>query len=382
MALRDFVGNEHAVRFIRRMTERGTLPHAWLFSGPQRVGKRTLAIEWAKLLNCQSPVKTEDGTDACDQCASCRHLSPDRPSYAQTHPAVYIVDTLMAAYWEAEEKAKEGETVDLTKLKPKLSLGINAIRVLRESLSHQTFWRYRVVIVDEAERLTEEASAALLKTLEEPPDRTLFVLVSANPWAIHPTIRSRCQPLRFRLVSSSVILSALKAMGLPDEKASLLSRLARGRIGWAIEAAKEQNWQQTRESLSNLLNMMVTMSWFDVFRFAEISTKGLEESESESETSTASQRRQLEELLEGLMLGWRDILANAFGAHDLIVNIDWQPLLQRTLLSPEQALKVLLELRQTFRRIRPPLNANPQLALELLALQTLEAISSPKVALQ
>jgi hypothetical protein len=154
---------------------------------------------------------------------------------------------------------------------------------------------------------------------------------------------------------------------LTDEKALLLSRLARGRIGWAIEAAREQNWQQTRESLFNLLNMMVTMSWLDVFRFAEISTKGVEEGDSESETSMASQRRQLEELLEGLMLGWRDILANAFGAYDLIVNIDWQPLLQRTALSPEQALKVLLELRQTFRRIRPPLNANPQLALELLA---------------
>ena len=382
MALRDFVGNKHTVRFIKRMTERGTLPHAWLFSGPQRVGKRTLAIEWAKLLNCQLPVKTEDGMDACDQCASCRHLSPDRPSHAQTHPAVYIVDTLMAAYWEAVERAKEGESVDLAKLKPKLSLGINAIRALRDILSHQTLWRYRVIIVDEAERLTEEASAALLKTLEEPPDRTLFILVSANPWAIHPTIRSRCQPLRFRLVPSSVILSALKAMGFSDEKASLLSRLARGRIGWAIEAAKEPNWRQARENLFNLLGMMVTMSWWDVFRFAEISAKGVEEVEAESETTMASQRRQLEELLEGLMLGWRDILANAFGAHDLIVNIDRRPLLQRASPSPEQALKVLLELRQTFRRIRPPLNANPQLALELLALQTLEAISSPKVALQ
>jgi hypothetical protein len=87
---------------------------------------------------------------------------------------------------------------------------------------------------------------------------------------------------------------------LTDEKALLLSRLARGRIGWAIEAAREQNWQQTRESLFNLLNMMVTMSWLDVFRFAEISTKGVEEGDSESETSMASQRRQLEELLEGL----------------------------------------------------------------------------------
>ena len=207
--------------------------------------------------------------------------------------------------------------------------------------------------------------------MEEPPDRTLFILVSANPWAIHPTIHSRCQPLKFRLVPSRVILSALKARGLTDEKALLFSRLARGRIGWAIEAAKEQNWRQVRENLFNLLNMMVTMNWWDVSRFAEISAKGLEEVESESESSTASQRRQLEELLEGLMLGWRDILANSFGAKDLIVNIDWQPLLQRASLSPEQALKVLLELRQTFRRIRHPFNANPQLALELLALRTL-----------
>ncbi|MEZ8221040.1 DNA polymerase-3 subunit delta' [Candidatus Fervidibacteria bacterium JGI MDM2 JNZ-1-D12] len=372
MALRNFVGNEHAVRFLRRMTEKGTLPHAWLFYGPPQVGKRTLAIEWAKLLNCQSPSQTSDGLDSCDQCPSCRHLSPDRPSYAQTHPAVQVVDTVMAAYWEAVEKAKETEEVDPTKLKPKLSLGINAIRTLRETLSHQTLWRYRVIIVDEAERLTEEASAALLKTLEEPPDRTLFILVSANPWAIHPTIRSRCQPLSFRLVPSHAIFSVLKAKGVTDDEASLVVRLARGRVGWAINAVREPSWQQVRERLFNLLNMMVAMSWWDVSRFAEIATRGLEEIESESETSMASQRRQLEELIEGLMLGWRDILATALGLDDLVVNTDWLPILKRAAKSPGWAIKVLQELRQTYRRIRPPLNANPQLALELLAIQVMQ----------
>jgi len=372
VALRDFVGNEHAVRFLRRMTEKGTLPHAWLFSGPARVGKRTLAIEWAKLLNCQAPLQTEEGLDACDQCPSCRHLSPDRPSYAQTHPAVQLVDTVMAAYWEAAEKAKETEEVDPAKLKPKLSLGINAIRTLRETLSHQSLWRWRVIIVDEAERLTEEASAALLKTLEEPPDRTLFVLVSANPWAIHPTIRSRCQPLRFRLVPSRTVFSALKAKGLTDEEASLLTRLARGRVGWAISAVREPSWQQVREHLFNLLNMMVAMSRWDISRFAELATRGLEEVEAEGEASTASQRRQLEELIEGLMLGWRDILAVALNADDLVVNSDWLPVLKRTAKSPERAIKVLEGLRQTYRRIRPPLNANPQLAFEVLAIQSLQ----------
>lgn len=373
MALRDFIGNEHAVKFLRRMTEKGSLPHAWLFSGPARVGKRTLAIEWAKLLNCQTPVQTESGLDSCEHCGSCRHLSPNRPSYAQTHPAVYVIDTLMAAYWEAVEKAKEPEDIDPTKLKPKLSLGINAVRTLREFLAHQTFWRYRVVIVDEAERLTEEASAALLKTLEEPPDKTMFVLVSANPWAIHPTIRSRCQPLKFRLVPSRTVFSALKTKGLTDEEANLLTRLSRGRIGWAIEATQRQEWQQIRGFLFNLVSMLAEMSWWDIFKFAELCSKGVEEEESETETTMASQRRQLEELLEGLMLSWRDILAVALGADDLVANFDWLPTLKQVAKSPEWAIKVLKEIRQTYRRIRPPFNANPQLAFELLAIQAMQS---------
>lgn len=376
MALRNFVGNEHAVRFLRRMAEKGTIPHAWLFSGPSQVGKRTLAIEWAKLLNCQSPSQTDDGLDSCDQCPSCCRLSPERPSYAQTHPAVQILDTMMSAYLEAAEKAKEDEKVDFTKLKPKLSLGINTIRKLRETLSNQTLWRYRVIIVDEAERLTEEASAALLKTLEEPPDRTLFVLVSANPWAIHPTIRSRCQPLRFRLIPYQTIFKLLKAKGMEDGEASLLAKLARGKVGWAINACYEPTWRQFREHLFNLIGMMLTMSWWDVSRFAEIATKGTEEFETESETSTASQRRQLEELLEGLMLSWRDILALALEADDLVVNVDWLPVLKEGTKSPEQAIKMLQEIRQTYRKIRPPFNANPQLALELLAIQSAQAVET------
>ncbi len=371
MAFRDFVGNEHAVRFLRCITEKNSLPHAWLFSGPSGVGKRTIAIEWAKFLNCQSPNQTKEGSDSCDRCISCRHLSPDRASYAQTHPSVQIVDTMMAAYWEAEEKAKETERVDLTKLKPKLSLGINAIRTLRETLSRQTLWRYRVIIVDEAERLTEEASAALLKTLEEPPDQTLFILVSANPWAIHPTIRSRCQPLLFRLVPYQAIFALLKTKGLTDEEASLIAKLARGRVGWAVNALREPTWQRVREHLRTLLSMMVEMDWWDVFQFVEIATKGLEEIETESEAAT-TQRRQLEELLEGLMLGWRDILALALNAEDLVVNSDWLPMLREAAKSPVKAIKVLQGIRQTHQRIRSPFNANPQLAFELLAIQAMQ----------
>ncbi|MCS7266256.1 MAG: hypothetical protein NZ805_15665 [Armatimonadetes bacterium] len=372
MALKDFVGNEQVVKFLRKVTLKGSLTHAWLFSGPAKVGKRTLAIEWAKLLNCQSPIDSSEGIDSCEHCSSCRHLSPERPSYAQNHPAVYIVDTLLAAYWEAVEKAKGAEEVDLKKLSPKLSLGINAIRTLRDAIAHQTFGRYRVIIVDEAERLTEEASAALLKTLEEPPDKTIFVLVSANPWAIHPTIRSRCQPLRFRLVPMQTIAHALKSKGLSDYEVNLISRLSRGRVGWAMEMLQKEELWQSRSFLLSIVKMMAEMNWWDVFKFAELCTKGAEEEESGDETKTASQRRQLEELLEGLMLVWRDIWASNLEVEDLVVNADWLTTIKQIAKSSDWAIKVLWEIRQTYRQIRPPFNANPQLAFELLAIQTMK----------
>lgn len=366
MALSNFIGNEHAVMLLRRLTGKETLPHAWLFAGPAKVGKRTLAVEWAKLLNCQALIQTPAGIDACDCCSSCRHLNPNRPSYAQTHPSVRLVDTLLAAYWDATERAKEGEVVDPTKLKPKLSLGINAVRALREEVVSTSLWRWRVFIIDEGERLTEEASAALLKTLEEPPERTMFILVSANPWAIHPTVRSRCQLLRFRLVPSAQILAALRHRGVEEGESQKLARLARGRIGWALQSAQDGSWRRGHEQIRKLLHAAWQMQLWDIFRFAEQCMKGLEESD-EEEATMAQQRRALEELLEGLMLGYRDLLAAVWQATDLVVNPNWLSQREIAAWTPERIVTALQALRRTWQIIRPPLNANPQLALEVLA---------------
>ena len=107
------------------------------------------------------------------------------------------------------------------------------------------------------------------------------------------------------------------------------------------------------------------MKWWDIFRFAEECGRGLEETEGDQET--ASQRRSLEELLENLALCWRDGVAAAYGAPDLIVNTDWQQLFAQVAPCPRRAIKALQHLRATARRLRPPFNAHPQLALELLA---------------
>lgn len=365
----EFIGNEHAIKMLDKISRQGTIPHAWLFAGPPQVGKRTLAMRWAKWLNCRDP---QPNLTPCEICPSCRHLHPDRPSYANTHPSVLLVDTWMAAYWEAAEKVKEGEAVDTTKLKPKLSIGVDAIRILREQILRTPLGRWQVFIVDEAERLTPEATAALLKILEEPPERTLFVLVSANPWALSATVRSRCQPLRFQLVPTAVIELALRRCGVPTKEAEQIARLARGRIGWAFQASREKAWREQREQMRALLRMMVTMTAWDASRFAELCSKGVEDEEEESETAVlspmAALRRPLEGRLEGLMLCWRDLLALALDAEDLLVNADWQDEMRQWTIPAERAIFALRRLRQTLQQIRPPANANPQLALEVLAL--------------
>ena len=373
----EFIGNEHAVKMLDKISRQGTIPHAWLFSGPPQVGKRTLAIRWAKWLNCHNP---QPNLTPCETCPSCRHLHPDRPSYANTHPSVLLVDTWMAAYWEAVEKAKEGEVVDTTKLKPKLSIGVDAIRVLREQVLRTPLGRWQVFIVDEAERLTPEATAALLKTLEEPPKGTLFLLISANPWALSATVRSRCQPLRFGLVPTRVIASALQRHGSTAKEAEQIARLARGRIGWALQARKEKAWQEQREQLRTLLRMMVTMTAWDASRFAELCGKGAEEERDEGEedketavlSPMAALRRPFEGRLEGLMLCWRDVLALALNAEELLVNADWREEMRQWGVPAERAIFALRRLRQTLRQIRPPSNANPPLALEVLALDMAE----------
>ncbi len=373
----EFVGNEHAVKVLDKISRQGTIPHAWLFSGPPQVGKRTLAVRWAKWLNCRDP---QPNLTPCETCPSCRHLDPDRPSYANTHPSVLIVDTWMAAYWEAVGKAKEGEVVDTTKLKPKLSIGVDAIRVMREQILLAPLAQWQVFIVDEAERLTSEATAALLKTLEEPPERTLFVLISANPWALSATVRSRCQPLRFGLIPTAVIASALQRRGVPTKEAEQIARLARGRIGWALQAICEKAWREQREQLRTLLRMTATMTAWDASRFAELCSKGAEEERDEGEedketvvlSPMAALRRPLEGRLEGLMLCWRDVLALALNAEELLVNADWRDEMSQWNIPAERAIFTLRRLRQTLRQIRPPSNANPQLALEVLALDMAE----------
>jgi len=196
------VGQEHVTRTLANAIESNRVAHAYIFSGVRGVGKTTTARILAKALNCvNGPTRTPDNT--CDSCTA----------------------------------IKEGTSLDVLEIDAASNRGIDQIRELREMVRYApAASRYKVVILDEAHQLTEEASNALLKTLEEPPERVVFILATTQPEDLGDTIKSRAQLFQFRLLSFQEISDELdrvaKAEKLMIEPAAVavLARAAEGSL--------------------------------------------------------------------------------------------------------------------------------------------------------
>src|SRR5450432_277383 len=168
---REIVGQQHVTKTIANAINSNRVAHAYIFAGVRGVGKTTTARILAKALNCANGTTAEpDGT-----CDSCREIS-------------------------------EGRSLDVIEIDAASNRGIDQIRELREMVRYAPAnSRYKVVILDEAHQLTDEASNALLKTLEEPPDRVIFVMATTEPENLVDTIRSRSQHFHFRALTFAEI---------------------------------------------------------------------------------------------------------------------------------------------------------------------------------
>ena len=188
------------------------LPHALLLSGPQGVGKLHLAERFAQLLLCEAPGRR---TAPCGRCDGCRWF------LAGNHPDMRFVEPETMARQTASEDEDEG--VDRPKRKPSAEIRIEQVRALADFLnlvSHRG--GRRVAIVHPAEAMNPHASNALLKSLEEPPQAAVFLLVSHRPSHLLPTIRSRCVPAPVALPAAAAALGWLRAQGV-DEAARWLA---------------------------------------------------------------------------------------------------------------------------------------------------------------
>lgn len=219
MRLADVLHQERAVSIIRRALRSGRAHHAYLFAGPDGVGKELAAQALAARLLCEAAAAAE--ADACSACPACRLCA------AGNHPDLHVIDRGLHRYHpDPRVRRTKG-----------LFLGVDVVRHFLIGPSNTTPARgiARVFVVRDAERMNEEAQNALLKTLEEPPGRARLLLVTASAMRLLPTIRSRCQTIPFELLPTPFVEQRLLAAGgLSGPQAFTLARLAAGRVGAAL----------------------------------------------------------------------------------------------------------------------------------------------------
>jgi len=233
MSLSSIIGQPLAVDLARQWLKREA-NQPLLFHGPEGTGKRTLALEMAKALNC-----TNKRADSCDACNSCRKIT------AGNHPDVRVVNLEYQAV-EREEAVAKQQTLRIETI----------LEERRRLLQSAVEGSWKVTIIDEAHRLTADAANVLLKILEEPPPRTALFLLTAFRDRLFATLLSRCQPVRFRPLNDDEMRQVLTRLSGSDPNGDMgsdprfarLIELALGSPGRALHMSRDEQIEGIREA--------------------------------------------------------------------------------------------------------------------------------------
>lgn len=325
------VGHGWAVELLSGAIASGNVRHAYLFTGPQSIGKTTLALAFAQTLLCEREEKP------CGQCNSCRKVQRG------VHPDLRVIEP---GYGADAEKAEKSEAK---------SLGIDVVRFLRGEAALTPFeGAWKVFVIPEAENMTPESQNALLKTLEEPPSQVVILLTALREESLLPTIVSRCQIFNLRSLPSPEISEALqKGWGVEKKRAELLGNISRGRIGWALTALLEEVvLEERQERLKQLLKLP---------RADRVERMNIA-------AGWAQKPEEAVALLELWLGWWRDLLAVRAAGMSAVQNLDRHRTLEKeaSRYSVAQIAGFLSALERTLGYIER--NANLRLALEVLLL--------------
>ncbi len=327
------LGQDLAGQIIKRTLKNGNVAHAYLFYGPESIGKKLSAIEFAKALNC--PVAGPE--DNCGSCSSCRKIDQ------RIHPDFFLVEPT-----KTSSTAKEA------------AIRIDEIRELQKKLGMQPYeGKTKVAIIDGAELMNLQAANSFLKTLEEPSAATVLILIAANLHQMLPTIISRCQKIKFSALTAPSIQKILRSLEeMEPEELELRSAHSRGQVIRALEYDITQS-NQYRQDLLKLIEAVSFDRAELVFEWTRTWSK---------------QPDKITAVLEQLMGLLRDLAftkAHANPSH--LYNKDLDNLLKP--LSAKKTLHDILNMFDSVQQAKYALlgNANTQLTLENMLLRFCDA---------
>ncbi len=325
------IGQNRVVSLLKRSLEKKAVAHAYLFVGPAHVGKMTLALNLAQALNCEA------AEPPCGECLSCQKIASTK------HADVQIIGLTT--------------NEDSTETKSRAEIGIDQIRQMQHSASLPPFeGKYKVFIIDGVEQLSNEAANCLLKTLEEPVGKVIFILLTINDKLLLTTVISRCQRLELSPPAITEVEAALNShWGIEPQRAKLLARLSHSRLGWALSASLDDSLLQQRAEKMQRLVDIINADYEESFTYA-----------AELAAQFSQKRESVQEVLALWLDWWRDLLLVKIGCNEAITNVD----LEATLIDSARSYK-LTQIRAFINSIQAAgeqlrQNANPQLVLEVL----------------
>jgi DNA polymerase-3 subunit delta' len=279
----DIIGHEWAVKLLRKHIVSQQVRHAYLFTGPDSIGKRTLAMRFAQALNCQN---ASQDVAVCGECRACRQ------SQNGTYPDLHIVET--------EDDAAV--------------LKVDQVRDLQRQLAltpYEAKWRIAVLL--RFHEAHDSAANALLKTLEEPSPHVVVIMTARSVEALLPTIVSRCELFNLHTPTRDELQTALIARGESEESARLLAGISMGCPGYAIRAIENPEILDAREQTIDDLIRLLGQNRAGRFAYVEEVTK---------KKKLQALRKHVEETLVVWGRLWRDVLMQSENVKTAVHNPD------------------------------------------------------------